>query len=680
MNIRIVLPVGFAVVLAGAWPQAQNAPNAQVPTFRSEVRLLQIDAVVRDDDGTFVPHLTKDDFELLEDGKPQEILAVSEVNLPLDARGRPTASVTAGTASPLTGIEADGGRVYVMMLDSSPRVRQLAHEFIENYLGPEDLMAILYTSGAATNGLSGDKAALLAAIDRAPAVSPNLLESNEPPKQEPCDSANQRISGLRRLREVVVNLSAIGGRRKAILYFNGQSGVDFEDCAPVRREYDEMVRTAVRNDVRIYPIDPRGFMVRFPQPAGSGSGNAGELGGMIGNLPTISLPGKPNRVNDNPPRPGANLGFGGGMMVSASPGNMGATMGARILANDTGGMAIANTSNFSGGFKRIVRDNSEYYVVSYYSSAPRDGAFHRVNVSVRNRPALEIRARAGYTSAAPEQKGKAVKPPKLLSAAARSVFSGETTQGDLPLEIVTSVYQADGYQGSVLIGAHLAGASLHLAANDRIELAYAAIDRWGMIRGTDRRSFTLTMNEATRTRVAQTGLRLVGRIQLPRGTYQIRVAATQPGGGTGAAFADVEIPDYTDLPLSISDVVVSSALARSPLTLEEDPVMRQALPAQPTAARRFARADTITAFAEIFDTHWILTRELGVTATVHAADDRIVARQEQTLKSANRGRFYFKGSVPLQSFTPGKYVLNIEAYTRDGVPASASKEMAFDVE
>jgi hypothetical protein len=355
-------------------------------------------------------------------------------------------------------------------------------------------------------------------------------------------------------------------------------------------------------------------------------------------------------------------------------------MGARILANDTGGMAIANTNNFSGGFKRIVRDNSEYYVVSYYSAAPRDGAFHRVNVSVRNRPALEIRARAGYTSAAPEQKGKAVKPPKLLSAAARSVFSGATVQGDLPLEIFTSVYQADGYQGSVLIGAHLPGASLHLGVNDRIELAYAAIDRWGTIRGLDRRSFTLTMNEATRTRVVQTGLRLFGRIQLPRGTYQIRVAASQPGGGTGAAVSDIEIPDYTDLPLSISDVVVSSALGRSLLTLEEDPVMRRALPAQPTASRRFARTDTITAFAEIFDTHWILTRELGVTVTVRESDGRIVARQEQMLKSANRGRFYFTGTVPLRSFTPGEYVLNIEAYTRDGVPASASREMAFEVE
>jgi VWFA-related protein len=682
MSIRLALSIGVVVGLASAFPRAQNAPAGQVPTFRSSVRLLQIDAVVRDDNGRFVPHLTKDDFELLEDGKPQEILTVSEVNLPLDTRGRPAATVDAGAASAATGIEADAGRVYVMVLSAGGQTRQIAREFVENYFGPTDLMAVLSGGVAVTQGLSGDKANLLDAIDHAPAasVASSLAELLEPQKREPCEGANERIRSLRMLREVVVNLSAVGGRRKAILYFSGIVGVgfDFEDCTPVRREYDEMVRTAVRNDVRIYPIDPRGFTVGFEKPD-SGVRNPGELGGIIGNLPQTGL----HQVNDTPPPPGANLGLGGtvnGMMVSASPGHAGATMAARILANDTGGTAIANTGNFSGGFTRIVRDNSEYYVVSYYSSTPRDGAFHRVNVSVRNRPALEIRARSGYTAAAPDQKGKAVRPPKLLSASARDVLSGTTAHNDLPLEIFTSVYQAAGYQGSVLIGAHLPGTSLHLAANDRIELSYAAIDRWGTMRAVERRAFTLTMNDTMRARVAQSGVRLFGRIQLPRGTYQIRVAASQPGGGTGAATADVEIPDYTDLPLSISDVVVSSALGRSLLTLEEDPVMRQALPAQPTAARRFARADTITPFAEIFDTHWILTRELGVTSTVRASDGRVVARQEQTLRSASRGRFYYKADVPLQSFAPGTYVLNLEVFTRDGVPASASQEMAFEVE
>jgi hypothetical protein len=298
---------------------------------------------------------------------------------------------------------------------------------------------------------------------------------------------------------------------------------------------------------------------------------------------------------------------------------------------------------------------------------------------VKSRPELEIRARAGYQAAPPDVKGKAMKPPKILSAAARDILIGASRAADLPVEIFTSVYQVDGYDGSVLIGVHLPGASLHLAPNDRVELSYAAIDRWGKMRAVERRAFVLTLSDAVRAKVSDTGLRLFGRVRLPRGTYQVRVAASQPGGATGAATADVEVPDYTELPLSISDVIVSSALGRSLLTLEEDPVLRRTLPAQPIASRRFDRHDTVTAFAEIYDTHWILTRELGLTATVRAEDGRLVRRQEQTLTSGNRGRFYFSGQLPLASFEPGKYVLNLEAFTRDGVPASASQSMTFEV-
>ena len=49
--------------------QQQPAPSA---TFQVEVNFVDIDAVVTDERGNFIGDLTKDDFELLDDGKPQE--------------------------------------------------------------------------------------------------------------------------------------------------------------------------------------------------------------------------------------------------------------------------------------------------------------------------------------------------------------------------------------------------------------------------------------------------------------------------------------------------------------------------------------------------------------------------------------------------------------------------------
>jgi hypothetical protein len=179
--------------------------------------------------------------------------------------------------------------------------------------------------------------------------------------------------------------------------------------------------------------------------------------------------------------------------------------------------------------------------------------------------------------------------------------------------------------------------------------------------------------------VEQTGIRLFGRLRLPRGRYQIRVAAHQPGGATGSAVAAVEIPDFSDLPLSVSDLVIASSGSPTLTTLEEDAVLRRSLPSQPTPARQFARNETLTVFGEISDSHWILSQEIGAIALVRTQDGRLVSRDEQTLKSGNRGRFNYTGRIPLASYEPGTYTLTVEAHTSAGVPASASQQLRFDV-
>jgi VWFA-related protein len=591
--------------------------------------------VVTDDDGDFVPGLTKDDFEVFEGScptltircpynlKPQEIASVRAVNLPVDRAGRPLPPVLSSPSAAPDEEYADAGRVYVLMLHSGNpmQVRALGRRFVEEFLGPTDLMAVLHGTRAATRGLTSSKELLLTAID---------------------GYSGGGGDAFFRLKEVAVNLNAVSGRRKAIL-FVGTVPSMFTRTA--EREYDDAVRTAVRNNVRIYPIDPRGFTQSAPW-----------------SLPLLPTPGMEWKPTPSP-------GFGD---VNA--------MAARVMAADTGGIAITNTGNFDGGFRRIVRDNSSYYTVAFYSTAERDGAFHQVSVRVKGRPELEVRSRVGYRTTTPDVKGRSVRVPKTLSASARDALSSGTPQTGLPLEIFTAVFQADKYEGSVLVGTHLPGDALKLATKDRIELSYVAIDRWGTVRAVERRAFTLTFNDAMRSRVQETGLRLFGRMQLPRGVYEIRVAAHQPDGATGSAVAEVQVPDYTDLPLSISDFVVASSHGRTLTTLEEDTILRRALPSQPIVERRFKPAETLTVFGEIYDSHWILSREIGVTQVIRSEDGRIVSRDEQALRTGNRGRFYYSGRVPLESFAPGEYVLTVEAYTRDGVPASASQQMRFTVD
>jgi len=115
------------------------------------------------------------------------------------------------------------------------------------------------------------------------------------------------------------------------------------------------------------------------------------------------------------------------------------------------------------------------------------------------------------------------------------------------------------------------------------------------------------------------------------------------------------------------------------MTLEDDAVLRGALPAQPMPARRFRRGETLTVFAEINDTHWILSQEVGVTMTVVGGNGHVVFRGDQTLTAANQGRFDLTSALPLAAFSPGDYQLIVEANTREGIPANTSRQMGFTV-
>ncbi len=73
-------------VLPGSAQQSQRSRDQQdqTPTFRKNVNVVNVFFTVKDKHGALVPSLTKDDFQVSEDGKPQTIKYFSaETNLPL---------------------------------------------------------------------------------------------------------------------------------------------------------------------------------------------------------------------------------------------------------------------------------------------------------------------------------------------------------------------------------------------------------------------------------------------------------------------------------------------------------------------------------------------------------------------------------------------------------------------
>ena len=88
MNRRLVFFAGLALLCfitdANVWAgdsQSRPQENIQERTFKVSTELVEVRVVVMDRDGQPIEDLTKEDFELLENGQPQEIsfFSISQV-------------------------------------------------------------------------------------------------------------------------------------------------------------------------------------------------------------------------------------------------------------------------------------------------------------------------------------------------------------------------------------------------------------------------------------------------------------------------------------------------------------------------------------------------------------------------------------------------------------------------
>ena len=145
---------GAAVVLQAPALLGQAPRPAPGVTFQVEVNYVDVDVVVTDEQGQFVTGLTRDDFAVFEDGKPQKIDTFSLVDIPVE---KPDEIVVEGRAIPAdtrTNREPFDGRVYVIVLDDldvsamrSTPVRDAARRFVREHMAANDLGAVVYTSG-----------------------------------------------------------------------------------------------------------------------------------------------------------------------------------------------------------------------------------------------------------------------------------------------------------------------------------------------------------------------------------------------------------------------------------------------------------------------------------------------------------------------------------------------------
>src|SRR5258707_4444659 len=139
--------------------------EGQHPTFKSTTALVEVDAVVLDKDGNFVPGLKLENMTILENGKPQKIQQFFMVTNNLGQTPGALASEHADEA------QYGAHRVFVMLFDeahlandSLMRVKKGADGFIRDMIHEGDAGGVFLNGGMYKGRLTVDKGELLAGV------------------------------------------------------------------------------------------------------------------------------------------------------------------------------------------------------------------------------------------------------------------------------------------------------------------------------------------------------------------------------------------------------------------------------------------------------------------------------------------------------------------------------------
>ena len=545
MSGRITLGAVFIALagsglLAGQAPQSPSPDTAPGPTFRTQIEYVEVDALVADQQGNFVANLQKEDFQVLEDGKPQTISAFSLIDIPV-VPAPSTAFAVRVEPDVQSNLRPFDGRVYVVVLDDlhvdasrSPQVKQAARQFIERNLGANDLMAVTFTGRtSASQEFTSNKGLLLNAVDAfvGSQLPGSTLSKNDQYHQRidlPVDGrswflddlndverGNNAQSMLGTLRQVAAWLGGIHGRRKTLLLFSEGIPYDLSDLirGPLERpspagsiasDLRNTLAMTARSNVSVYGIDPRGLATTGDATVGSFAGQTDPSSG----IGLVSL----------------------GRELSVSQDSL------RQLSEESGGFAVVNRNDLTGVFDRIVRDNSSYYLLAYYppSTSP-DGKFHRIELTV-NRPGLTVRARRGYaapraaptattnttSNTAPNTATKTATTardggmPEELSAAMNSLLP----VSGLTMRVFAAPFKGSKRNASVMIGIEVSGDSLGLGSDGTLDLSFVALDRNAKMFGARHDSLPLAARANDRAPVTQSGIRVTQSARTPAGTLQ----------------------------------------------------------------------------------------------------------------------------------------------------------------
>jgi VWFA-related protein len=541
-------------------PSPSNAPELNMHdspiALRTQVTVVPVRVVVRDQNGRAVGNLHREDFRLLEDGKPQDIsnfTVETLAGLSQQVVG-PNVTPPGGNASQAAAPFAPPSRFVVLLFDDIRlslqdlmQVRNAASRYIDASLAPTDRVAIYTTSGQNQSDFTADRARLHKSLaellprtlgvidptaedcppmelyeadqivnmndDQAIAVATQdaitCLESPSDAAGVPDPTLPQRaqdfaLAAARRVFELGDQQTEDDFRRlreviQRMADLPGQRSIVLLSPGfiyPTHEwEFSEIIDDAIRRNIFIDTLDARGL---YTPELGSGD---------------ISRP--MNSINPQ------NSGFRTFYRITGEERQVEVLL---ELANNTGGSHFENNNDLEAGLREVASPPEAYYLLAFTPSDLKyDGHFHSLKVTLVPKGKFTIQARKGFYApkhgATPEDTAR-----QDLEDA---VFSQEVQHG-IPITLQTQFYKTDAMDAKLAVLTHVDLA--HMRFNkadgrnlDDLTIVTALFDGNGnFITGTQK-VVQMKLRDETLEQLSRTGMTIRTNFDVKPGDYAVRL-------------------------------------------------------------------------------------------------------------------------------------------------------------
>lgn len=380
---------------------ARNVP--QGPAISVSTRLVQVGVIVRDKNGP-VASLTRDDFVVIDRGKPQKIGLFSVESS--TSASQPTQPLPQNTFSDLPEYGTSTPRsITIVLLDnlntlygSAPTIFENTPRWMEDHALAnakahllEYIRKVDELDRVAIYGLSdtlhvlcdftSDRSRLLAIVQNYDAQSRTSREVVDPaavhlPDQPdggvppPIDEDRMNLAAVTNTSRAITTLAALKAIAGHVTNIPGRKNLVWLSA---NLPFSAKAMAAVLSPAQIaaYPVDGRALM-----PRNSLTQENDTALGDFGVTPQVQYTSGPA---DSGEPPGIN------------------TM--QRLAELTGGRAFVNSNDLTGAIREAMADGAVLYSLGFYIDAhSADGKFHELKVQVRHE-GLTIRYPKGYLAA-----------------------------------------------------------------------------------------------------------------------------------------------------------------------------------------------------------------------------------------------------------------------------------------